>query len=86
MPKLLNPRQIEQFHEDGCIHPIRAISEADAFVLRSKLESFEWNSGWPLGGAPRHTYPLLFPWLAALEREKHAAWAIGILCGSDMIV
>ena len=68
MPKLLTASQIEQFREEGCVHPIRAIGEADALELRRKLEAFERGSGGPLSGDLRHKSHLLFTWLADLVR------------------
>jgi non-haem Fe2+, alpha-ketoglutarate-dependent halogenase len=85
VPKLLTTLQIEQFHEDGCIHPIRAISEADALELRSKLEAFEHGSGGPLRGDLRHKSHLLFTWLAGLVRESSIVDAVEDLYGRDLL-
>src|SRR5260370_8079282 len=65
VPKLLTASQIEQFRENGCIHPIRAISEADALELRRKLEAFERGSGGPPPPDLPHHSPPLFPPLPA---------------------
>jgi hypothetical protein len=85
MPKLLTASQIEQFREEGCIHPIRAISEADALELRGKLEAFERGSGGPLSGDLRHKSHLLFTWLADLVRESRIVDAIEDLYGHDLL-
>src|SRR5450755_978361 len=83
--QLLTPVQIEQFHEDGCIHPIRAIGEADALELRRKLEAFERDSGGALRGDLRHKSYLLFTWLADLVRERTVVDAIEDLYGHDLL-
>jgi non-heme Fe2+,alpha-ketoglutarate-dependent halogenase len=83
--QLLTPVQIEQFHEDGCIHPIRAISETDALELRRKLEAFERDSGGPLRGDLRHKSHLLFTWLADLVRERMIVDAVEDLYGHDLL-
>jgi non-heme Fe2+,alpha-ketoglutarate-dependent halogenase len=85
LPKLLTASQIEQFREYGCVHPIRAISEADALELRSKLEAFERSSGGPLRGDLRHKSHLLFTWLADLVRESSIVDAIEDLYGHDLL-
>jgi hypothetical protein len=36
MPKLLTPEQIDRYHQDGCVYPIRVMSEADARGLRER--------------------------------------------------
>ena len=40
MPKCLTPAQIEQYREEGCIFPIRIMSETEAAELRGRLEAF----------------------------------------------
>src|ERR1700726_2070777 len=85
VPKLLTSSQIEQFREEGCIHPIRAISEADALGLRRKLEAFEDGSGGPLSGDLRHKSHLLFTWLADLVRESRIVDAVEDLYGHDLL-
>ena len=41
MPKFLSTAQIEQYREEGCIYPIRVMSETAAAELRERLEAFE---------------------------------------------
>src|SRR6185295_14628894 len=63
MPKILTPEQIEAYHRDGCVFPIRVMSAAQAAEVRERLETFERSAGGPLKGDLRHKSHLLFPWL-----------------------
>jgi hypothetical protein len=47
MPKILSQSQIDQFWREGCVYPVRVMSEADAIEIRRKLEQFEAESGGP---------------------------------------
>jgi hypothetical protein len=50
MPKRLSLAQIERYWEEGCVFPIRVMSEADAVEHRALLEEFERRTGGPLKG------------------------------------
>jgi hypothetical protein len=85
MPKLLTPQQIDRFRRDGCVFPIRVMSEADAAELRGRLEEFEQKSGGPLKGDLRHKSHLLFSWLGDLVRKEEIVDAIEDLYGPDLL-
>ena len=84
MPRLLTQEQIDTFHRDGCVFPIRVMSEAEAGALRARLEAFERETGGPLKGALRHKSHLLFTWLADLVRNRNIVDAIEDLYGPDL--
>jgi chlorinating enzyme len=84
MPKILSQSQIDQFWREGCVYPVRVMSEADAIEIRRKLERFEAESGGPLKGALRHKSHLLFTWLADLVRNDKIIDAIEDLYGHDL--
>ena len=84
MPKLLTPQEIDTFHRDGCVFPIRVMSEADAAALRARLEAFESDTGGPLKGALRHKSHLLFTWLGELVRNAKILDAIEDLYGPNL--
>ena len=84
MPKILTPSQIDTFWRDGCVFPIRVMSEADAIEIRRRLEAFENETGGPLKGALRHKSHLLFTWLADLVRNNHIVDAIEDLYGPNL--
>src|SRR4051812_571481 len=85
MPKILTQSQIDQFWRDGCVFPIRVMSEAEALEIRRKLETFEAENGGPLKGALRHKSHLLFTWLADLVRQAKVVDAIEDLYGPDLL-
>ena len=41
MLQVLTKKQIEQYHDEGFIAPIRVISEAEALSIKSQLEEVE---------------------------------------------
>ena len=84
MPNILTREQIDRFWRDGCIFPIRVMSEADALALRRKLEAFESSTGGPLSGDLRHKSHLLFADLADLVRNTLIVDAIEDLYGPDL--
>jgi len=85
MPKRLSPAQIEQYRNEGCVFPIRVISETDAAKNRAKLEEFERQAGGPLKGDLRHKSHLLFAWLAKLVRCSAILDAVEDLYGPDLL-
>ena len=85
MPKRLTPAQIEQYRNEGCVFPIRVISETDAAKNRAKLEEFERQAGGPLKGDLRHKSHLLFAWLAKLVRCSAILDAVEDLYGPDLL-
>jgi non-heme Fe2+,alpha-ketoglutarate-dependent halogenase len=85
MPKILSQSQIDQFWREGCVYPVRVMSEEDAIEIRNKLERFETESGGPLKGALRHKSHLLFTWLAELVRNDKIVDAIEDLYGPDLL-
>jgi Phytanoyl-CoA dioxygenase (PhyH) len=85
MPKCLTPAQIEQYREEGCVFPIRVMSETEAAELRGRLEAFERRTSGPLKGDLRHKSHLLFAWLAELVRRSAILDAIEDLHGPDLL-
>ena len=85
MPKRLASAQIKQFRDEGCVFPIRVMSEADAARLRAQLEAFERQTGGPLKGDLRHKSHLLFTWLADLVRHDVILDAVEDLYGPDLL-
>src|SRR5271167_1631102 len=85
MPKCLTRAQIEQYREDGCVFPIRIMSEPEAAALRGRLEAFERRTGGPLDGDLRHKSHLLFAWLAELVRHGTILDAVEDLHGPDLL-
>ena len=84
MPKLLTPEQIERYHAEGCVFPVRVMSAAEAGEYRARLEAFEAETGGPLKGDLRHKSHLLFAWLGDLVRHPKIVDAIEDLYGQDL--
>jgi chlorinating enzyme len=85
MPKILTQAQVEQFRRDGCVFPVRVMSEGAALDLRARLEAFERETGGPLKGDLRHKSHLLFTWLADLVRSEAIVDAIEDLYGQHLL-
>jgi non-haem Fe2+, alpha-ketoglutarate-dependent halogenase len=85
MPKILTQEQIDTYWRDGCVFPIRVISEADAARIRARLEDFEDRTGGPLKGDLRHKSHLLFSWLGDLVRRDRIVDAIEDLYGPNLL-
>jgi non-haem Fe2+, alpha-ketoglutarate-dependent halogenase len=85
MSKCLTPAQIEQYREEGCVFPIRIMSETEAAALRGRFEEFEERTGGPLNGDMRHKSHLLFVWLAELVRYRSILDAVEDLHGPDLL-
>ena len=85
MHKILTQAQVDRFWRDGCVFPIRVMSEADAAEIRGRLEAFEKKTGGPLKGDLRHKSHLLFSWLGDLVRDERIVDAIEDLYGPDLL-
>ena len=85
MPKILTQEQIDQYWHDGCVFPIRVMSEEEAAQVRARLEEFEEKAGGPLKGDLRHKSHLLFSWLGDLVRRDRIVDAIEDLYGPDLL-
>jgi non-haem Fe2+, alpha-ketoglutarate-dependent halogenase len=85
MPKLLSRAEIDRFHEDGFLAPIRVMSEAEALDYRRRLERFEASTGGPMAGDLRHKPHLLFTGLADLVRHPRILDTVEDLYGPDLL-
>jgi non-heme Fe2+,alpha-ketoglutarate-dependent halogenase len=85
MPKILTQQQIDTYWRDGCVFPIRVMSESDAAEIRERLEAFERKTGGPLKGDLRHKSHLLFSWLGDLVRQDRIVDAIQDLYGPNLL-
>jgi len=82
--KFLSETAIRQYSEAGYYAPVRALSTAEANALRTRLETFERESG-PLAGKLRHKPHLLFTWLNDLIRHDRILDAVEDLIGPDIL-
>ncbi|MEO6625780.1 MAG: phytanoyl-CoA dioxygenase family protein, partial [Burkholderiaceae bacterium] len=82
---MLTDAQVAQYHNDGCIFPLRVMSEQAALACREQLETFERASGGPLRGELRHKSHLLFHWIADLIRNERILDAVADLYGTNLL-
>ena len=86
MPKILTQQQIDTFWRDGCVFPVRVMSEAEALRdPRASSRRSRATAGGPLKGDLRHKSHLLFPWLGDLVRNDRIVDAIEDLYGPNLL-
>lgn len=85
MGKRLSERDIERFHAEGFLSPIRVMSAADAQRLRVALEDVEAGQGGPLRGAERHKAHLLYKFLSDVVHHDAILDCIEDLYGPDLL-
>lgn len=84
MPKVLTKAQIDRFHEDGCLFPVRALSETEADTARQRFERFYTRF-------PEHSAKLdvkaniICPWVTELCRTPRILDVIEDLIGPDIL-
>ncbi|ETW99735.1 MAG: hypothetical protein ETSY1_13915 [Candidatus Entotheonella factor] len=91
MPNTLTPEQVAQYHRDGFLAPIPALSPDEVATYRSKLEAFEAQIGGPLGSPgvdPRYRFRThtLLSWVSELVRHPAILDATEDLIGPDILV
>jgi chlorinating enzyme len=85
MPKHLTEAQIEQYHRDGFVFPMRALTTAQAAEARRKLEDFERSVG---GEAQEHLKVkahLPFKFIADIVTHPRILDAVEDLIGPNIL-
>lgn len=85
MPKFLTTAQIEKFHTDGYVAPLRVISPERAAAIRQQLEDFEKTNG-PLMKVARFRPHMLLTCIRDLVREERIIDAVEDLFGPNILV
>ncbi|MBT5455906.1 MAG: phytanoyl-CoA dioxygenase family protein [Rhodospirillaceae bacterium] len=85
MPKRLTEQQVEQYKRDGCVSPVRVISEDDAAKFREKLQEFETAQGAAIHGTQKTKCSLLFPWAYELFTSDAVLDAVEDLIGPNIL-
>ena len=86
MPKVLTEQQIEAFHRDGGLAPIRMLTPAEAAECRRRFDALEETIGDEAQSRFRIKAHLPFPWLTALIHHPVLLDAIEDLIGPDLMV
>ena len=84
MPKVLTKEQIEQYHDEGFISPVRVISEAQALSIKNQLEQVEAEFPDEINAESRNNLHLSFAFLDALAHNKIIVDAVEDLIGPDI--
>lgn len=84
MSKILTRQQIEQYHDEGFISPVRVISEAEAFSIKAELEEVEANFPDEINAESRNNLHLSFTFLDALAHHPTIVDAMEDLIGPDI--
>ena len=84
MPRVLTKLQIEQYHDQGFISPIRVISEQEALSIKEELEQVEKEFPEEINSESRNNLHLSFAFLDALAHNKIIVDAIEDLIGPDI--
>jgi len=84
MPKILTRQQIEQYHDEGFISPVRVISEVEALSIKAELEEVEANFPDEINAKSRNNLHLSFEFLDALAHHPVIVDAMEDLIGPDI--
>jgi hypothetical protein len=81
----LSDSQFRQYHEQGCVFPIRVLSPERAAACRAQLEAAEAANGGPFQGAMKQKQHLLFTWLDQLVRDEAVLDAVEGVIGPNIL-
>ena len=84
MPKVLTKQQIEQYHDEGFISPVRVISENEALSIKNQLEQVEADFPDEINAQSRNNLHLSFAFLDALAHNTIIVDAMEDLIGPDI--
>ena len=84
MPKVLTKEQIEQYHDEGFIAPVRVISENEALSIKNQLEQVEADFPDEVNAQSRNNLHLSFSFLDALAHNTIIVDAMEDLIGPDI--
>ena len=84
MPRVLTKEQIEQYHDQGFISPIRVISEKEALSIKDELEQVEKEFPHEINSESRNNLHLSFAFLDALAHNTIIVDAIEDLIGPNI--
>jgi len=82
--KALSAEQVRQYHDQGYLAPLPALTAAEAATVRQRLEEYEARSG-GLRGPLRHKSHLLFTWLDDLIRTPRILDAVEDIIGPNLL-
>jgi len=84
MPKALRTEQIEQYHRDGYVSPVRIVSEDEAADFRRQMEEAE--AAGDLRGIGQTKFYLRFPWVHKMATHPALLDAVEDLIGPNIML
>ena len=84
MGKILTEQQIEQYHDDGFVGPIRVMSEDEALTVKAKIEEAEKAFPEEFNPENRNNLHLTFLVLDELAHNSVVVDAVEDLIGPDI--
>jgi chlorinating enzyme len=84
--KVLSEAQVEAFGRNGYHFPVRAISEGEADILRSKVEEFEFEHGLVMKTPYRNKPHMVFTWASELIRHPRILDTVEDILGPNLLV
>jgi non-heme Fe2+,alpha-ketoglutarate-dependent halogenase len=84
MPKVLTKEQIEHYHDQGFISPVRVMSENEALSIKTQLEEVELNFPNEINAESRNNLHLSFVFLDALAHNNTVVDAMEDLIGPNI--
>ena len=84
MPKVLTKEQIEQYHDQGFISPVKIMSEQDALLIKDELEQVEIEFPSEINAESRNNLHLSFAFLDALAHNTIIVDAMEDLIGPNI--
>lgn len=84
MPKVLTKEQIEQYHDQGFISPVKIMSEQDALLIKDELEQVEAEFPNEINAESRNNLHLSFAFLDSLAHNTIIVDAMEDLIGPNI--
>ena len=84
MPKILTKEQIEEYHDQGFISPVKIMSEQDALLIKEELEQVEAEFPNEINAESRNNLHLSFAFLDALAHNTIIVDAMEDLIGPNI--
>lgn len=86
MPISLTQQQIDRYHQDGYLSPVRIVSEQDAALVRGRLEEIEARLGGRITGIHRSKFYLRYRWAYELATTPAMLDIAEDLLGPDILL
>lgn len=82
----LSPDQVDRYHRDGYLSPVRVVSEDQAAIIREKVEDLETSLGGRIAGMHRSKFYLRHRWAYELATTPAMLDMAEDLIGPDILL